>query len=134
MFATEATGEVKFVGEAHGVRDVVDREHFVGHPHVGDYTVNVYAGSNPITEGLPGVFAYRSEQYYLMVDPAIEVLADTTYEFEGRACKMPVAWVRMWGEGRVFYSALGHAPEEFTTYPEATELTVRGVLWAARLL
>ncbi|MFH1499004.1 MAG: ThuA domain-containing protein [Verrucomicrobiota bacterium] len=108
--------------------------HFVGHPHVGDYTVNVRATSNPITAGLPGTFAYRSEQYYLLVDPAIEVLAETTYVHEGRTCTMPVAWVKSWGEGRVFYSALGHAPEEFMTYPPAKELTVRGVLWAARVL
>ncbi|MFA6960436.1 MAG: ThuA domain-containing protein [Opitutaceae bacterium] len=108
--------------------------HFVGHPHVGDYTVNVCAVSNPIVTDMTGTFAYRSEQYYLMVDPAIEVLADTSYVYEGRACTMPVAWVKTWGEGRVFYSALGHAPEEFTTYPVAKELTVRGVLWAARML
>jgi type 1 glutamine amidotransferase len=108
--------------------------HFVGHPHVGDYTVNVRAMSNPITAGLPGTFEYRSEQYYLMVDPAIEVLADTTYVHEGRSCTMPVAWVKTWGGSRVFYSALGHAPEEFATYPAAKELTVRGVLWAARML
>lgn len=108
--------------------------HFVGHPHVGDYTVHVRALSNPITAGLPGAFAYRSEQYYLMMDPAVEVLADTTYLHEGRACTMPVAWVKTWGEGRVFYSALGHAPEEFTSFPAAKELTVRGVLWAARVL
>jgi uncharacterized protein len=108
--------------------------HFAGHPHVGNYTVNVRAGSNPIAAGLPGTFAYRSEQYYLMVDPAIEVLADTVYVYEGRSCTMPVAWVKTWGEGRVFYSALGHAPEEFTACPAAKELTVRGVLWAARML
>lgn len=108
--------------------------HFVGHPHVGDYAVNVRAMSNPITAGLPATFAYCSEQYYLMVDPAIEVLADTTYVYEGRACTMPVAWVKTWSGSRVFYSALGHAPEEFTTYPAAKELTVRGVLWAARML
>lgn len=108
--------------------------HFVGHPHVGDYVVNVKSVSNPITAGVPASFAYRSEQYYLMVDPAIEVLAETTYVYEGRACAMPVAWAKTWGEGRVFYSALGHAPGEFTAFPAAKRLTVQGVLWAARAL
>nr|MCU0793578.1 ThuA domain-containing protein [Opitutaceae bacterium] len=108
--------------------------HFVGHPHVGDYVVNLRSVSNPITAGLPASFAYRSEQYYLMVDPSIEVLAATTYRHEGRACEMPVAWVKTWGRGRVFYSALGHAPGEFTAFPEAKTLTVRGVKWAAGML
>jgi type 1 glutamine amidotransferase len=108
--------------------------HFVGHPHVGDYTVHVTSLTSPIVAGLPASFAYRSEQYYLMTDPGVDVLAETTYVHEGRACAMPVAWVKTWGAGRVFYSALGHAPEEFSTFPAAKELTVRGVLWAAGML
>jgi uncharacterized protein len=105
--------------------------HFVGHPHVGDYTVRITDLASPITKGLPGTFAYNSEQYYLMVDPAVHVLADTEYHFEGRSCTMPVAWVRPWGKGRVFYSALGHDSSEFDKFPEATTLTLRGMLWAA---
>jgi len=105
--------------------------HFVGHPHVGDYTVRITDNTNPVTRGLPPVFAYRSEQYYMLIDPAVQVLAESGYRHEGRVCTMPVAWVRMWGDGRVFYSALGHAPEEFTTFPEASRLTVQGMLWAA---
>lgn len=105
--------------------------HFVSHPYVGDYTVRIKDFANPITQGLPGTFAFRSEQYYMMVDPAIQVLADTEYLYEGRSCTMPVAWIKQWGAGRVFYSALGHAPEEFTQFPDALILAVRGMLWAA---
>jgi type 1 glutamine amidotransferase len=47
---------------------------------------------------------------------------------------MPVAWVKTWGAGRVFYNALGHAPEEFVQFPAARTITVRGCLWAAGLL
>jgi hypothetical protein len=108
--------------------------HFVGHPHVGDYSVRVTDWASAITAGLPGSFAYRSEQYYLMIDPAIHVLADTTYVHEGREVQMPVAWIKTWGAGRVFYSALGHHPDEFTQFPEARRLTVRGCLWAAGAL
>ncbi len=105
--------------------------HFVSHPHVGDYVVRVTDVATEITRGLPGSFAYKSEQYYMLVDPGVQVLADTEYTWEGRRVTMPVAWVKRWGKGRVFYSALGHAPEEFTTYPEALRLTVQGVIWAA---
>jgi type 1 glutamine amidotransferase len=44
---------------------------------------------------------------------------------------MPVAWTRRWGRGRVFYSSLGHTPEELDV-PEARELLRRGMVWAAR--
>ncbi len=105
--------------------------HFVAHPHVGDYTVRITDFASPITVGLPGTFAYQSEQYYMMIDPAVHVLAETEYLFEGRSCTMPVAWIRMWGLGRVFYSALGHDPVEFQKHPEVLQLTVRGLRWAA---
>jgi len=108
--------------------------HFVGHPTVGDYLVKITDKGSPITQGLPEGFRYNSEQYYMLVDPGIHVLADTDYLFEGRVCRMPVAWTKTWGKGRVFYSALGHAPEEFTAHPEALRLAVQGVLWAAGAL
>lgn len=106
--------------------------HFVGHPHVGPYEVRVTDAAHAITAGLPTAFAYSSEQYYLMVDPGIHVLADSVYEHAGQSVVMPVAWTKAWGEGRVFYSALGHKPEEFDLYPASLELAVRGLRWAAR--
>jgi type 1 glutamine amidotransferase len=108
--------------------------HFLGHPHIGDYSVRIADWASPITAGLPSSFAYRSEQYYLMTDPGIHVLADTTYAHDGRITQMPVAWIKTWGSGRVFYNALGHHPDEFTQFPEARRLTVQGCLWAAGLL
>ena len=106
--------------------------HFVGHPCVGDYTVRLTSADHEITQGLPCQFNYNSEQYYMMVDPGITVLAETTYEYEGRRCTMPVVWVKHWGKGRVFYSALGHKAREFLDHPHVRQMTVRGLLWAAR--
>lgn len=108
--------------------------HFLGHPHVGDYTVRIRDFSSPITEGLPASFAYRSEQYYMMVDPGVHVLADTEYLYEDRYCTMPVAWIKTWGKGRVFYSALGHQPGELADFPDSLKLALRGLLWASRAL
>lgn len=106
--------------------------HFVGHPHVGEYTVRVVASEDPVMAGLPREFVYRSEQYYLLVDPVIRVLADTEYLHEGSTCRMPVVWTKTWGKGRVFYSALGHDPSEFDAYPEVFAMALRGLQWAAR--
>jgi len=106
--------------------------HFAGHPHVGDYGVRLTAAKSPITRGMKPRFRYRSEQYYMLVDPGVRVLAETRYRHEGRVYWMPVAWTKPWGRGRVFYSSLGHVADEFRQYPEVLAMTVRGMLWAAR--
>ena len=108
--------------------------HFVGHPYVGPYEVRRTSLPSPITEGIPHSFPYDSEQYYLLVDPGVAVLAETSYTHDGKTCTMPVAWTKHWGKGRVFYSALGHAPEEFDKFPESLTLIVRGILWSAGML
>jgi type 1 glutamine amidotransferase len=108
--------------------------HFVGHPYVGPYDIRLTAVSSPITAGLPALFPYDSEQYYLLVDPGIRVLAETSYTHEGNTSVMPVAWTKTWGNGRVFYSALGHTPEEFDKFPTSLTLIVRGILWSAGML
>jgi len=105
---------------------------FLGHPHVGSYTVCRTGVDHPITAGLPMAFEYSSEQYYMMVDPAVRVLADTVYELEEHRVRMPVVWTRQWGKGRVFFSALGHQPNEYTRYPFVLEMTLKGMEWAAR--
>jgi hypothetical protein len=77
----------------------------------------------------------HSEQYYMHVDPGNEVLATTTFLCEEapwvNGTVMPVVWKRVFGEGRVFYSSLGHVAADFDV-PEVMELTRRGMLWAAR--
>lgn len=64
----------------------------------------------------------------------VRVLAEADYTHDGRTCAMPVAWTRAWGEGRVFYSALGHAPAEFDRWPDVFAMSMRGLLWAAGAL
>jgi type 1 glutamine amidotransferase len=106
--------------------------HFVGHPHVGAYELTVRVADHPATRHLPAVFRYESEQYYMLVDPGIRVLVDTVYEHEGRSVTMPAVWTKQWGQGRVFYSALGHEADEFTRYPAVAEMTLAGMKWATR--
>jgi len=105
---------------------------FLGHPHVGPYSVSLTGRDNGLFDGLPRAFDYESEQYYMMVDPAVTVLADTVYDHDGHSCRMPVIWRRQWGKGRVFYSALGHQDAEYDRYPDVLEMLIRGMLWASR--
>lgn len=108
---------------------------WVAHPgNVIDYTVQITAHDDPITAGLDD-FAMHSEQYYLHVDPANEVLATTTFGGEYApwisGTVMPVVWKRRWDKGRVFYCSLGHVAADFDV-PEAREIVRRGMHWATR--
>lgn len=108
---------------------------WVAHPGgIVDYTVNIINHQDPITAGLSD-FTMHSEQYYMHVDPSNEVLATTTFSAEHcpwiGGCVMPVVWKRRYGEGRVFYTSLGHVAADFEV-PEAREIVQRGMLWAAR--
>ena len=108
---------------------------WVAHPgNIIDYRVNIVRRYDPVMQGIED-FEYRSEQYYMHVDPSNEVLATTTfsgthaYWIDGVV--MPVVWKRRHGGGRVFYSSLGHVAAEFEVAPMRTILR-RGMLWAAR--
>jgi len=108
---------------------------WVAHPGgVIDYRVNICKAEDPVMAGLSD-FDYRSEQYYMHVDPSNEVLATTTFSGEHAewitGVVMPVAWKRRHGQGRVFYSSLGHVSAEFQV-PQMRTILERGMLWAAR--
>ncbi len=110
---------------------------WVSHPG-GDgveYAVNICRGSSPIIEGMED-FTVKTEHYYLHIDPAVEVLATTAfpivpyYHISNKPVAMPVAWTKYWGNGRVFYTSLGHHDDVFDV-PEAGRLMKNGMLWAA---
>ena len=111
---------------------------WVSHPG-GDkveYTVNIMRNSSPLTYGIED-FKVTSEQYYLHVDPSIEILATTRfplvsyYHASNKPVDMPVVWTKYWGVGRVYYNSLGHHDDVFDLAPAAQELMRRGFLWAA---
>lgn len=111
---------------------------WVSHPGGDDveYMVNIKTGSSPITEGIND-FKVVSEQYYVHIDPCIEVLATTRfpsvkwYNSSNGEVDVPVIWTKRWGHGRVFYSSLGHHADVFDI-PEAYETMRRGMLWATQ--
>ncbi len=127
-------------GMGDAFRDNVDYQfmcggQWVAHPgNIIDYRVNVTRPDDPVMRSIKD-FDYTSEQYYMHVDPANEVLATTTFA-GGHApwidgVVMPVVWKKRYGEGRVFYSSLGHRAAEFAV-PEMAAILRRGMLWAAR--
>ena len=102
------------------------------------YAIHIKDPDHPVTAGLKD-FAVASEQYYMHVDPAVRVLATTTFPTPGASgphepngfFEMPQVWTKYYGKGRVFFNALGHHADVFAI-PEAREMMRRGFNWAAK--
>ncbi|MCL2551205.1 MAG: ThuA domain-containing protein [Actinomycetia bacterium] len=88
---------------------------------------------HPVVDGLAG-FRVHTEQYWVATDPAVDVLATTSFaagEEREAPVVMPAVWTRKHGAGRVFVSTIGHKADDFDV-PEVRALTERGLLWASR--
>ena len=127
-------------GMCDAFREAVDYQfmcggQWVAHPGgIIDFRVNIARPDDPVMHGIRD-FDYRSEQYYMHVDPSNDVLATTTFTGEHaywtKGVVMPVVWKKRHGEGKVFYSSLGHRAHELDV-PEIRTIMIRGMLWAAR--
>jgi len=108
---------------------------FVAHPGGKiEHEVNIIDNDDPITKGLSD-FSITTEQYYMLVDPGVDVLATTT--FSGKyspwidGVVMPVVWKKMFGKGKVFYISVGHSVDDFEI-AQVMKMMQRGIMWAMR--
>lgn len=111
---------------------------FLEHPggeasHVR-FPVTIVDRDHPATRGIED-FTVATEQYYLHVDPTVQVLAETVFSGEHLpwldGAVMPVAYAHAWGDGRVFYETVGHELADLQA-PAVTQLVRQGLTWAAR--
>ncbi|BDZ43012.1 hypothetical protein GCM10025865_23110 [Paraoerskovia sediminicola] len=111
---------------------------FAAHPRgLVDHTVSVVPerADHPIVEGIDS-FQLHSEQYWVLNDPLIEVLATTTIEASDdvpwhEPVVSPAVWTRRWGQGKIFVATPGHQARDLEV-PEVRTIIERGLLWAAR--
>ncbi|MDQ0424928.1 MULTISPECIES: ThuA domain-containing protein [Cellulomonas] len=101
------------------------------------YTVEItdLGREHPITAGLDD-FELESEQYWVLHDDLVDVLATTTHPTQPyhpwhRPLTSPAVWTRHWGKGRVVVATPGHTPEVLQ-HPSVRAIVERGMLWAAR--
>ena len=104
---------------------------FNGHSPYMDFTVNVSDGEHPITEGLVD-FEVTDELYYLKHNP------DTSHQLMHAYDKTKdethvMAFHHRYGEGRVFYFALGHDRVVLENLSFQTVIR-RGALWVGNRL
>jgi type 1 glutamine amidotransferase len=120
-------------GMGDSFRNEVEYQYMVGGQwvaHPGNdgvtYEVDITDENHPLTKGING-FTVVTEKYYMHVDPVNHVLATTNFD----EVKMPVAWTKSYGAGKVYYNSLGHQAN-IVRMPQVLEMMKRGMLWATR--
>ena len=104
---------------------------FRGHSVYMDFTVNVIRTDHEITRGLSD-FEVTDELYYLKHDPSTSRHLMQAYDPTCDETHV-MGFHHTYGEGRVFYFALGHDMAVLEN-PNFQEIVRRGVLWVGKRL
>lgn len=109
--------------------------YFEGHPRIQEATVRVEDGSHPSTRMLSDEWTRRDEWYNYQSNPRDSVhvlltLDESTYEGGTMGDDHPIAWYHTVGDGRSWYTGLGHTPESYADSTFRDHL-VGGIQWAA---
>ncbi len=119
--------------------DEVIRAYFVDHPmaqHIQEATLKVEQPDHPIVQHLDATWVRSDEWYNFAENPRARVnvlltIDEGTYDPErspmGR--DHPMVWWHALGEGRVFYSALGHVAGGYAE-PKYAEMLASAIRWA----
>ncbi len=94
------------------------------HPPGLTFTVNIDDSHHAITQGITD-FEVEDEIYISAYAPTVHILASAQWQ------AFPMAWTKTYGQGRVFYTTLGHGPGTFVR-PAMQQLITQGVRWAAQ--
>ncbi|OUW77567.1 MAG: hypothetical protein CBD72_00795 [Flavobacteriaceae bacterium TMED212] len=115
---------------------------FVSHPGgMINHSIKIVNKNDPITNGIDDFDLKKTEQYYMLIDPNIKVLAISEFLKESyekpkkkenkiTGSSMPVIWKKNYGKGRIFYSSIGHHLTDFDV-PEVMTMQMRGFRWAS---
>jgi type 1 glutamine amidotransferase len=117
-----------YYGELLGAR-------FARHPAQQPGRALVEDRDHPATRHLPAVWEFTDEWYDFRTNPrgSVRVLVtadESSYAGGGMGADHPLAWCREQGEGRSFYTALGHATEAYADPGFRAHLR-GGIDWAA---
>ena len=119
---------------------------FLSHPMTPQFQMaklKVDDSKDPIVKGLQPEWSMSDEWYSFHSDPrksgshVLVTLDESTYSpMSGKndlhMGDHPIAWKQCVGNGRSFYSAIGHRPESYSE-PNTKLLMEQGIVWAAGL-
>ena len=110
---------------------------FDGHPWTTDFEVDILATDNPATKDLPRPWTWRDEVYLfrdlrhdarVLLEVSPGQLDMSVAGARVPDCGLPLAWCHEEGEGRVFYTALGHFPSAWES-PVFLRFLAGGLDW-----
>jgi hypothetical protein len=105
--------------------------YFKEHPWTQSASVVVEDATHPATTGLGDRFSILEEFYTFRENPRprVQVLLRLDAASVGAAGDYPLAWTQSYGNGRVYYNALGHFPETWrdTRYQQQLAGAIRWV-------
>lgn len=105
----------------------------LGHARRCVFSVDWKNTTHPVGRGLPGSFMANDELYHrLTLFPTANVLADalSPADLGGTGQREPLIWTNQFGQGRIFFTVLGHDPIAWYQ-PGMLNAFLRGVEWAA---
>jgi type 1 glutamine amidotransferase len=108
------------------LRDLIGG-HFITHPKQAALDIHVIDHHHPVTAAMDDLTVW-DEPYVVEADDDVRVLARMDHP---EHADMPVVWVKEYGDGRVFYSSLGHGTPSLT-HEGVQRLVREGTRWAAR--
>ena len=79
---------------------------FDHHPKMHEFTIHLKEGNKILNENFANYAVLDELYYYSQYQEGNKVLLTASYEEE----TSPMAWVKTYGKGKVFYTALGHSP------------------------
>lgn len=99
-----------------------------------DVEITELGRRHEITAGVDD-FTLMTEQYWVLHDDLIDVLATTTHPVQPyhpwhRPITSPAVWTRRWGAGRIFVATPGHSLDVLRDAHVRT-IIERGMLWAS---
>ncbi len=111
--------------------------YFDGHPAVQEGRVDVVDAGHPSTAHLPDPWV-RTDEWYSFTDVQEDInvlltLDEDSYDLEDAPAmgdEHPIAWYHTVGEGRSWYTGMGHTAESYEE-EEFVEHLRGGILWAA---
>lgn len=106
---------------------------FESHPPFSTITVQVDVVDHPVTRGLPEMWTLDDEFYHMKgVDEGnmLVLMRGRSPGDDDDAPLRPVSWVKPYGDGRVFYTILGHGIEAHTD-SRMHQLIHNAIVWVA---
>jgi uncharacterized protein len=93
--------------------------YFTKHPKIQEATLHTIDKTHSSTQTLPSTWQHSDEWYnFKNISPDIKVLVtvdEKSYTGGENGDAHPISWYQNFEGGRVFYTALGHTKEDYTT-------------------